>query len=97
MSSISGIFNLDGSASLADPTSVHRETGCVITADARIDYQNEVLSKLGLDNNVLSDAEIILQAYLRWGEDCLDHLLGDFASANQAVPVRIQSQGDPRE
>ena len=81
MSSISGIFNLDGSASLADPTSVHRETGCVITADARIDYQNEVLSKLGLDNNVLSDAEIILQAYLRWGENCLDHLLGDFAFA----------------
>ena len=81
MSSISGIFNLDGSASLADPTSVHRETGCVISADARIDYRGEVLAKLGLDSNALSDAEIILQAYLRWGEDCLDHLLGDFAFA----------------
>jgi len=81
MSSISGIFNLGGGVSLAEPTSVHRETGFVISADARIDYRDELLTKLGLDSNSLSDTEVILQAYLRWGEDCLDHLLGDFAFA----------------
>ncbi len=29
----------------------------------------------------MDDAELILAAYLRWGENCVDHLLGDFAFA----------------
>ena len=29
--------------------------------------------------HVLTDVELILQAYLRWGDDCVQHLLGDFA------------------
>lgn len=56
-------------------------TGCVITADVRLDNRGELLSALGLADrhDVLGDAGLILAAYLRWGDACVDHLLGDFA------------------
>src|SRR6185369_2933437 len=41
-----------------------------ITADARID---------GGENGDLTDDERILRAYERWGEGCVEHLIGDFA------------------
>ncbi|WP_198319978.1 asparagine synthase-related protein [Antarctobacter heliothermus] len=61
----------------------HGDTGCVITADARLDNREVLLTALGLDRagGVIGDGALILQAYLRWGEDCVDHLLGDFAFA----------------
>lgn len=60
----------------------HDESGCVITADARIDNREELLSKLGLRRDrLVGDGELILLAYLKWGEGCVDHLLGDFAFA----------------
>ncbi len=61
----------------------HRETGCVITADVRLDNRDELLDALGLSDRSKSvgDAELILLAYLAWGEKCLDRLLGDFAFA----------------
>ena len=42
-----------------------------ITANARIDARDERLT----------DAELILHAYEKWGDDCVKHLLGDFAFA----------------
>jgi asparagine synthase (glutamine-hydrolysing) len=52
-----------------------------IVADCRVDARSELIEKLGglssLQN--VPDVELILRAYLRWGESCLDHLLGDFA------------------
>jgi asparagine synthase (glutamine-hydrolysing) len=42
-----------------------------IRANARIDARDEPLP----------DAEVILNAYERWGDDCVKHLLGDFAFA----------------
>lgn len=58
-------------------------TGCVITADVRLDNRDELLSTLGLADRrgVLGDAGLILAAYLRWGDTCVDRLLGDFAFA----------------
>lgn len=55
-----------------------------ITADARIDNREELLAELGWDETSrggIGDGELILHCYLRWGETCLDHLLGDFAFA----------------
>ena len=43
-----------------------------ITADARID---------GCETTELTDAERILRAYEKWGEECVEHLIGDFAFA----------------
>ncbi len=42
-----------------------------------------IIAALGMagEARVIGDAEIVLAAWLRWGEGCLAHLLGDFAFA----------------
>lgn len=56
-----------------------------ITADARVDGRAELVRKLELRGRKglrqATDAQLILHAYLAWGEDCVEHLLGDFAFA----------------
>jgi asparagine synthase (glutamine-hydrolysing) len=56
-----------------------------ITADARIDCRNELKQKLEkAEPNrppASTDSELILQAYALWGEECVQHLRGDFAFA----------------
>ena len=56
-------------------------SGCTITADVRLDNREELVAALGLDKETrtIGDGELILRAYLKWGEDCPTHLLGDFA------------------
>ena len=56
----------------------------VISADARIDNRDELVSLLNLRSRQplsLSDSEIILAAYEKWAEHCAEKLLGDFAFA----------------
>ncbi|MCP5463300.1 MAG: lasso peptide isopeptide bond-forming cyclase [bacterium] len=56
--------------------------GLAITADARIDNREELINLLILKTHQpeqISDSELILYAYRRWGEECPEHLLGDFA------------------
>ncbi|HET6862689.1 MAG TPA: asparagine synthase-related protein, partial [Pyrinomonadaceae bacterium] len=59
-----------------------------LTADARIDGRAELIAKLSELNareershEDPSDAELILRAYLAWGEECVAHLIGDFSFA----------------
>ncbi|MGE3949104.1 MAG: asparagine synthase-related protein [Blastocatellales bacterium] len=56
-----------------------------IVADARVDARLELIAKLSGDGSEdlphKPDAELILRAYLKWGEECLDHLIGDFSFA----------------
>lgn len=56
-----------------------------ITADARIDCREELLSQLKTAGRkvpkVVPDSELILHAYAEWGEQCVEHLCGDFAFA----------------
>ena len=58
-------------------------TGCVVTGDVRLDNRDELFLSLGLEQRPASmgDGELVLRAYLEWGEGCVDHLLGDFAFA----------------
>jgi asparagine synthase (glutamine-hydrolysing) len=56
----------------------------VITADARIDNRDELISALELSDlpkEKITDSDLILAAYQKWGEDCPTRLLGDFAFA----------------
>jgi asparagine synthase (glutamine-hydrolysing) len=71
MSCIAGNINLD-----APPL----DQPLTITADARIDAREELLAKLK-PNQSLTDTDLILHAYEAWGEDCVKHLIGDFAFA----------------
>jgi len=58
------------------------ESGITITADARIDNREELSAKLGLQlQTTISDSQIIVEGFKRWGTDCLLSLLGDFAFA----------------
>lgn len=61
----------------------HPATGCVIVADARLDNRRELLARLAMADHRASvgDAELILTAYLHWGDTCAEQLLGDFAFA----------------
>ena len=58
-----------------------------VFADVRLDNREELIRLLegidGIDKITAgsSDAELILAAYLRWGDSCPEHLLGDFAFA----------------
>jgi len=57
-----------------------------LTADARIDGRRELIEKLEGKlarslNPIPNDAELILRAYEVWSEDCVNHLIGDFALA----------------
>ena len=52
-----------------------------ITAYARIDGREDLIAKLPHPPQTQDDAELILLSYQTWGEDCVKHLLGDFAFA----------------
>jgi asparagine synthase (glutamine-hydrolysing) len=57
-----------------------------LNADARIDARKELFAKLQSKlqrslNLTPTDAELILLSYEAWGEECVNHLLGDFAFA----------------
>jgi asparagine synthase (glutamine-hydrolysing) len=57
-------------------------SGLALTAGARLDNRADLIDLLELDEGspaeAISDAELILHAYLRWGEDCVAHLDGDW-------------------
>ncbi|MCB0208876.1 MAG: asparagine synthetase B [Anaerolineae bacterium] len=53
-----------------------------ITADARLDNRTELISALNLIDQppqTLSDSQLILAAYAKWGDACPAKLIGDFA------------------
>jgi asparagine synthase (glutamine-hydrolysing) len=73
------------------PESVHErqpllsDDGTVcLTADARVDNREELKAALEVRGARLrsdTDAELLLQAYEIWGEDCAQRIIGDFAFA----------------
>lgn len=55
-----------------------------ITADARLDERDTLCDQLSITRDqqgLISDTELILRAYQKWGFDCPDYLLGDFSFA----------------
>lgn len=60
------------------------ESGLVITSDARIDNREELAKSLGISQAIkegFPDSYFILSAYQKWGQQCVNHLLGDFSFA----------------
>ncbi|NES85389.1 MAG: asparagine synthetase B, partial [Moorea sp. SIO2B7] len=63
---------------------VNHSKNLVITADARIDNREELIVALELNDRPaekITDSQLILAAYEKWGEQCPEKLLGDFAFA----------------
>lgn len=53
----------------------------VITADAIIDNRLELFDKLTIDRTkqkLITDSQLILLSYTKWGEECPKYLVGDF-------------------
>ena len=58
--------------------------GLSLVADIRLDNRDELISLLRIDPALareMADSDILLQAWLRWAEDCLDRIVGDYAFA----------------
>jgi asparagine synthase (glutamine-hydrolysing) len=56
----------------------------VLTADARIDNRDQLVDLLSLDKQQWinePDSYLILKAYEKWGEKCVDHLDGEYVVA----------------
>lgn len=71
--------------SLNEKLPYHKATsGLTITADARIDNRDELYLLLNLttpEEEQLPDSTLIVLLYEKYGEDCVKHLIGDFAFA----------------
>ncbi|MBW4596888.1 MAG: lasso peptide isopeptide bond-forming cyclase [Brasilonema angustatum HA4187-MV1] len=71
--------------SLLEKLPLINQTGdLAITADCRIDNRDELIHVLQFDkcpSEKITDSQLILAAYEKWGESCPEHLLGDFAFA----------------
>ena len=56
-----------------------------IVADCRVDARPELIAELARSGHHdiarAPDAELVLRAYTVWRDDCVDHLLGDYAFA----------------
>jgi len=75
------LHNTPESLSEKNPMEVN---GCMITADARIDNRDEILPLLKefrQVDNASPDSLLIICLYLKFGQDCLSHLIGDFSFA----------------
>ena len=63
---------------------IDRGAGFAVAADARLDDRGALCDALGVphaERAGLDDADLIARAWARWGRDCPDHLLGDYAFA----------------
>lgn len=70
--------------SFAEHLPLHDGGDLTIVGDIRLDNRPELLRQLSLASGrqaALSDAQLILAAYKKWGEQCPGYLLGDFAFA----------------
>lgn len=76
---------------LAGRLSHHGPSGSLCLGSARLDNRRELIGLLGLSqaewgspaprDRDHDDTHLIHQAWLRWGEDCVERLLGDWAFA----------------
>ena len=62
-----------------------RKKHLVLTMDARLDNREELTDELDLASKKplakTTDGELILASYIKWGDECPGHLVGDFAFA----------------
>jgi asparagine synthase (glutamine-hydrolysing) len=60
------------------------EANLTLVADCRIDNREELAEAFGLsaaNTRDMPDSAFILRAYKKWGEECAEHVIGDFAFA----------------
>ena len=79
-----GMFRTTPESTLEKLPFLDMKSGLVITADSRIDNREALAKRLGLSRTTkdeMPDSHFILSAYKKWGDQCVNHLLGDFSFA----------------
>jgi asparagine synthase (glutamine-hydrolysing) len=74
----------DELAALSGTIAIDRPSGRVAAVDARLDHREDLIARLGIDASevpLLSDGDLVLRAFSRWGEDCPSRIEGDWAFA----------------
>ncbi|MFM7022562.1 MAG: asparagine synthase-related protein [Flavobacteriales bacterium] len=59
----------------------HPDYNLTLVGEIRLDNRQELFSLLNIPARLVSDAQLVLEAYWRWKENCAAYLLGDFAFA----------------
>lgn len=72
----------------APPVCIDESAGLALAADARLFDRDALCHALGTEVSHPSGT-LILKAYQRWGADCVEHLVGDYAFV--VVDLRTQS------
>lgn len=70
------------SESLHERYPINHDGRIILTADARIDNRIDLISQLGYQYHSpenITDAELIIGSYEKWGERCPEYLIGDYA------------------
>lgn len=57
----------------------HSYVDVTISADVRLDNRDELIKHLQIKNPKITDSELILETYLKYGVNCLQHFIGAFA------------------
>jgi asparagine synthase (glutamine-hydrolysing) len=53
--------------------------GIVACLDGRLDNRTDLASALGTRHAGVTDIDLVLASYQRWGHECFGHLIGDFS------------------
>ena len=80
----SSSWNYNNIAFAAELVETSPDGNLKIVSDCRLDYIEELGQKLEIELKELdgiSDGQLILMAYQKWGDNCVENLLGDFAFA----------------
>ena len=81
----------DGAGRRAPSPHAESRSGLAVTASARLDERTSLCAALGIpqpERAGLPDSALVLRAYERWGSECPQHLLGDYAFAVWDRPQR---------
>lgn len=73
------------SISVDSPQLLATDYGIVIASSLRLDNKIQLARELGINKSnsthSISNAELVINAYQRWGYDCVNHIKGDFSFA----------------
>lgn len=63
---------------------VNQSGKVILISDSRIDNRDELLKKLDInedDFDIVTDTDLILWSYEKWGKECVQYIIGDFSFA----------------
>lgn len=67
--------------STLDTEPVSGRYGNLLSFDGRLDNYGELCAELDLNAIATADSEIVLASFVKWGEECFSHFIGDWALA----------------